>query len=69
MHRGPIANRGKRRGAHAELVGDPLLGEFGEVQLQGPTSPLGEALRCGRFWVIVLLPLGYRPNPPAPAEI
>jgi hypothetical protein len=35
---------------HAELVGDLLPGEFGEVQLHGPPSPFGQRLANTSFF-------------------
>ncbi|MGO8751520.1 MAG: hypothetical protein ACLQNE_36720 [Thermoguttaceae bacterium] len=35
---------------HADLLGDLLLGEFGEVQLERPPSPFGQRLARASFF-------------------
>ena len=43
---------------HAELFGDLLLGESGEVQLERPPSPFGQRLASQSFLGMVVLPFG-----------
>jgi hypothetical protein len=42
---------------HADLLGDLLPGEFGEVQLHRPTLPLGQRLASASFLGTVVLPI------------
>jgi hypothetical protein len=54
---------------YAELVGDLLLGEFGEVQPHRPPSPFGQRLAGASFSGHGRTPISPSgANPPPPAE-
>jgi hypothetical protein len=56
---GRLQIAGNDGAVYADLLGDLLLGESGEVQLRRPPSPLGRRLASASILGMIVLPIGW----------